>query len=57
VSDHLTYLVLGLGGGAVIGALAIGVVITHRASNVINFAHGAIGMYVAFAYYLSLIHI
>jgi branched-chain amino acid transport system permease protein len=51
VTDHLTYLVLGLGGGAVIAALGIGVVITHRASNVINFAHAAIGMYVAFAYY------
>lgn len=51
MSDHLTYLVLGLGAGAVIGALAIGVVITHRASNVINLAHGAIGMYLAFAYY------
>ena len=49
--DHLTYLVLGLGGGAVIAALAIGVVITHRASNVINLGHAAIGMYVAFAYY------
>jgi branched-subunit amino acid ABC-type transport system permease component len=51
VTDHLTYLVLGLGSGAVIAALAIGVVVTYRASNVINFAHGAIGMYIAFAYY------
>ena len=51
MTDHLTYLVLGLGGGAVIGALAVGVVITHRASNVINFGHAAIGMYLAFAYY------
>lgn len=51
MTDHLTYLVLGLGSGAVIAALAIGVVVTYRAGNVINFAHGAIGMYVAFAYY------
>jgi len=51
VTNHLTYLVLGLGGGAVIAALAIGVVVTHRASNVTNFGHAAIGMYVAFAYY------
>ncbi len=49
--DHLTYLLLGLGGGAVVAALAVGVVITHRASNVINLGHAAIGMYVAFAYY------
>ena len=51
MTDHLTYLALGLGSGAVIASLAIGVVITHRASNVINFAHGAIGMYLAFAFY------
>jgi branched-chain amino acid transport system permease protein len=51
VTDHLTYLLLGLGSGSVIAALAIGVVITHRASNVINLGHAAIGMYVAFAYY------
>jgi ABC-type branched-subunit amino acid transport system permease subunit len=51
VTDHFTYLLLGIGGGSVIAALAIGVVITHRASNVINLGHAAIGMYVAFAYY------
>ena len=51
MTDHLTYLLLGLGSGSVIAALAIGVVITYRASNVINLGHAAIGMYVAFAYY------
>lgn len=51
MADHLTYLILGLGSGAVIAALAIGVVITHRASNVINLGHAAVSMYVAFAYY------
>ncbi len=51
MTDHLTYLLLGIGGGSVIAALAIGVVITHRASNVINLGHAAIGMYVAFVYY------
>lgn len=51
MTDHFTYLLLGIGGGSVIAALAIGVVITHRASNVINLGHAAIGMYVAFAYY------
>ncbi|MEO7572143.1 MAG: ABC transporter permease [Acidimicrobiales bacterium] len=49
--DHLTYLLLGLGGGGVVAALAMGVVVTYRASNVINFAHAAIGMYIAFTYY------
>ncbi len=49
--NHVSYLLLGLGGGAVVAALAIGVVITYRASNVINLGHAAIGMYVAFVYY------
>ncbi len=39
-----------MGGGAVIAALALGVLLTHRASGVINFAHAAIGTYIAFAY-------
>ena len=44
-------LLLGLGVGGVIAALAIGVVVTHRASNVINFAHAAVGTYLALVYY------
>lgn len=48
---HITFLIAGLGAGAVIAALGIGVVVAHRASNVVNFAHAAIGMYVAFVYY------
>ncbi|MEQ8841013.1 MAG: ABC transporter permease [Acidimicrobiales bacterium] len=44
-------LLLGLGVGGVIAALAIGVVVTHRASNVVNFAHAAIGTYLALVYY------
>ena len=51
MSGHLSNLLLGLGSGAVIAALAVGVVVTHRASNVINFAHGALGTYLALAYY------
>jgi len=35
----------------VIAALALGLVLTYRASGVVNFAHAAVGMYVAFAYY------
>ena len=31
--------------------LAIGLVLTFRASNVLNFAHAAMGMYVAYAYF------
>lgn len=49
--SYLTFLVIGLGGGAVIAALGLGVVVTYRASRVVNFAHAAMGMYIAFAYY------
>lgn len=51
MTSHLTFLLLGLGAGAVIAALGIGLVVTRRASGVINFAHAAIGTFVALAYY------
>ncbi|MCB1003000.1 MAG: ABC transporter permease [Acidimicrobiales bacterium] len=44
-------LLLGLGAGAVIASLALGLVVAYRASGVVNFAHAALGMYVAFAYF------
>jgi branched-chain amino acid transport system permease protein len=44
------YLLLGLGSGAVIAALALGVLLTYRASGVVNFAHAALGMYLAYTY-------
>ena len=44
-------LLLGLGSGAVIASLALGLVVAYRASGVVNFAHAAFGMYVAFAYF------
>jgi branched-chain amino acid transport system permease protein len=51
VSSHVTFLLLGLGAGAAIAALGLGVVVTHRTSGIINFAHAAVGMFVAFSYY------
>ena len=47
----LTLLGMVFGVGAVIAALAVGVVVTHRASNVVNFAHAALGTYLALVYY------
>ena len=44
-------LLLGLGTGAVIASLALGLVVAYRASGVVNFAHAAFGMYVAYAYF------
>jgi ABC-type branched-subunit amino acid transport system permease subunit len=51
VTQHLQYLLLGLGGGAVLAALALGLVLTFRASGVLNLAHAAMGMFSAFTYF------
>jgi ABC-type branched-subunit amino acid transport system ATPase component/branched-subunit amino acid ABC-type transport system permease component len=48
--DHVGYLLLGIGNGAVFAALALALVITYRASGVINFATGAQALYVAYTY-------
>ena len=41
---------LGLGPGAVYGALGLGLVLTHRGSGVINLAYGAMSMYPTYVY-------
>jgi sulfate-transporting ATPase len=43
-------LLLGLGNGGVFAALALALVITYRASGVVNFATGAVALYVAYTY-------
>ena len=45
------YLLAGLGGGAVVAALAIGLVLCFRTSGVVNFAYGAMGMYLAYVFF------
>ena len=51
MTQHLAYLILGLGAGAALSLLACGVVLTERASGMVNFAHAAMGMYLAHAFY------
>ncbi|HEU0102411.1 MAG TPA: ABC transporter permease [Mycobacteriales bacterium] len=46
----MQFLVLGLGAGAVYAALGLGLVLTHRASGVVNFAHGAMAMYPTYVF-------
>lgn len=48
--DHIASLLLGLGTGGVYAALALALVITYRASGVVNFATGAVALYVAYTY-------
>ena len=49
-SKLITQLALGIGTGAFIAAIAVGVVLTYRGSGVVNFSTGAVAMYVAYTY-------
>src|SRR5262245_17933619 len=48
--DHVASPLLGLGNGGVYAALALALVITYRASGVVNFATGAMALYIAYTY-------
>ncbi len=48
--DHLAFLTLGLGNGAVFAALGLALVMTYKSSGVVNFATGAIALYAAYTY-------
>ncbi len=50
MTAYLAAMLLGLGPGAVFAALGLGLVLTYRASGVINIAHGAIAMYATYQY-------
>ena len=50
MSDYLFFALLGTGAGAIIAALALGLVITHEGSGVVNLAHGAMATWVAYVY-------
>jgi ABC-type branched-subunit amino acid transport system ATPase component/ABC-type branched-subunit amino acid transport system permease subunit len=47
----ITFVVLGLATGALYALVALGVVLTYRASGVLNFAAGALGAFAAFLFY------
>lgn len=51
MSTWIAYALSGIGSGAVVAILALGLVLTFRASGVINFAHAAVGAYIAYAYF------
>jgi ABC-type branched-subunit amino acid transport system permease subunit len=50
MSSVLLFALLGLGGGAVIALLALGVVGEYKASGVVNFAQGAMAMFCAYCF-------
>ena len=48
--DYLFFILLGSAAGAIIAALGLGLVITFQGSGVVNFAQGAMAMWVAYVY-------
>jgi len=50
VSQHLQFLIVGLGVGAAFAALAMSLVVVYRGTGIINFAQGAMALWTAFAY-------
>jgi ABC-type branched-subunit amino acid transport system permease subunit len=50
MTSVLLFVLLGLGGGAVIALLAVGVVGEYQASGVVNFAHGAMATFSAYCF-------
>ncbi len=50
MKEGIAYAIMGLGYGGFYALMAIGIVIAYKGSGVINFAHGAIAMYVAFQF-------
>ncbi len=50
MTTYVAAMLLGLGPGAVYAALGLGLVLTYRASGVINIAHGAVAMYATYQY-------
>lgn len=51
MTDILLFMLLGLGGGAVIAGIGMAVVLTYRGSGIINIATGAVAMISAFAFW------
>ncbi len=51
MSEYALFALLGLGSGAVLGMLALGILLGYRGSGVVNFAQGAVAMYVAYVWY------
>ena len=52
MNSYVEFLLLGLGNGGVFAALAVALVVTYRASGVLNFATGAQALYAAYTYSL-----
>jgi ABC-type branched-subunit amino acid transport system permease subunit len=50
MSSYVLFLLLGLGSGAVYAILALGLVLKYRSAGVVDIAHGAVAMFIAYVY-------
>ncbi len=50
MNQYLLFALLGLGTGAVYASLGLGIVLAYKGSGIINFAQGAMAMYIAYAF-------
>ena len=53
MDQFLAYTVIGVVAGCIYAITAAGLVVTYTTTGIFNFAHGAIGMLSAFAYWLQ----
>jgi branched-chain amino acid transport system permease protein len=56
VSNFFAFTIVGIVFGAVYAVVASGLVVTYTTSGIFNFAHGAIGMFMAFLYWELRVH-
>ena len=56
MAEFLAFTVLGIVTGSIYAIAASGLVVTYTASGIFNFAHGAIGMFMAFTYWELLVN-
>src|SRR5438094_1787640 len=50
MSSYFLFLILGLGAGATYAVLGLGLVLKYRSAGVVDFAHGAVAMFIAYAF-------
>ena len=50
MSSYILFLILGLGAGATYAILGLGLVLKYRSSGVVDFAHGAVAMFIAYVF-------
>ena len=50
MSSYILFLLLGLGAGATYAILGLGLVLKYRSAGVVDFAHGAVAMFIAYVF-------